>query len=464
MVRFFGQYLPSRVLLLLISETLLILVTLQVAAISTLNGSRSSVAFGPEVVLNQLLITVICQICLYYSDLYNPKFFNNLTTLFLHLLQALGVCSLLVGAIYVLFPPVYLRPRFFMLAVLILLGILFVWRVGFFWVCQRRGMKRSILILGTGELAKKLAAEILLRPEVGVRIAGFVSDDRSLVGKSLLNPTVLGHTSELSRMVEKERVGHVVVAMRESRGSMPMTELLELKIRGVSIEEATSFYERVTGKIALENLRPSWLVFSPGFRKSPISLFLHSSLGITLSLLGLLLSFPLMIVIAVLIRLDSKGPVLFKQARVGKDGKTFQLLKFRSMRVDAEEKTGPVWAKKNDDRVTRVGRVIRKLRLDELPQFLNVLRGEMSFVGPRPERPEFVEELSRSIPYYIQRHTVRPGITGWAQVKYQYGASVGDAVEKLQYELFYIKNMSVMLDFYIIFQTAKIVLLGKGAQ
>jgi len=324
-------------------------------------------------------------------------------------------------------------------------------------------MKPSILILGTGELAKKLAAEILNRPEVGVRIAGFISEDNSLVGKSLLNPTVLGHTSELNRVVESERVGQVVVAMPESRGSMPMNELLDLKVRGVAVEEATSFYERITGKIALENLRPSWLVFSPGFRKSRLSLFLHSSLGIVLSLLGLLLCFPIMIVIAALIRLDSRGPVLFRQARVGKDGKTFQLLKFRSMFVDAEEKTGPIWAKKNDDRATRVGRVIRKLRLDELPQFLNVLRGEMSFVGPRPERPEFVQELTRTIPYYNQRHTVRPGITGWAQVKYQYGASVGDAVEKLQYELFYIKNMSISLDIYIIFQTAKIVLLGKGA-
>jgi len=242
-----------------------------------------------------------------------------------------------------------------------------------------------------------------------------------------------------------------------------MTELLDLKIRGVSIEEATSFYERITGKIALENLRPSWLIFSPGFRKSRVSLFLHTSVGIILSLLGLLICLPLMIVIAVLIRLDSEGPVFFRQARVGKDNKIFQLLKFRSMFVNAEEKTGPVWATKNDARVTRVGRIIRRLRLDELPQFLNVLRGEMSFVGPRPERPEFVDELSQGIPYYNQRHTVRPGITGWAQVKYQYGASVGDAVEKLQYELFYIKNMSIMLDFYIIFQTARIVLLGKGA-
>src|SRR5262249_55269136 len=262
---------------------------------------------------------------------------------------------------------------------------------------------------------------------------------------------------------ERERIGQVIVAMPESRGSMPMTELLDLKVRGITVEEATSFYERITGKIALENLRPSWLVFSPGFKKSRLSLFLHSSLGVILSVLGLLLCFPIMIVIAVLIRLDSRGPVLFKQTRVGKDGKTFPLLKFRSMFADAEEKTGPVWAKKNDERVTRVGRIIRQLRLDELPQFFNVLRGDMSFVGPRPERPEFVEELTRSIPYYNQRHTVRPGITGWAQVKYQYGASVGDAVEKLQYELFYIKNMSVLLDIYIIFQTAKIVLLGKGA-
>jgi sugar transferase (PEP-CTERM system associated) len=462
MVRFFGQYLPSRVLLLLVSETLLILLTLQLATIGTLRAEVGAV-FGREQVLNQLLITAVCQVCLYYSDLYNPRFFKNVNALVLQLLQALAVCSLVVGAICVLFPPVLLRPESFMLSVFALFGILLTWRVAFVWMCQRHSMKQSILILGTGELAKKLAAEILNRPEVGVRIAGFVSDDQSLLGKSIFAPIVVGHTSELNQVVGREKVDQVVVAMPESRGSMPMTELLDLKLRGVSIEEATSYYEKITGKIALENLRPSWLVFSPGFRKSRLSLFAHSFLGISLSLLGLFLCFPIMLVIAALIRLDSRGPILFKQTRVGKDGKTFQLLKFRSMFANAEEKTGPVWATKNDHRVTRVGRIIRQLRLDELPQFLNVLRGEMSFVGPRPERPEFVEELTQSIPYYNQRHTVRPGITGWAQVKYQYGASVGDAVEKLQYELFYIKNMSISLDIYIIFQTAKIVLLGKGA-
>ena len=319
-----------------------------------------------------------------------------------------------------------------------------------------------MLILGTGELATKLAAEILSRPEVGVRIVGFVSTEPEMVGKSLAGPKVLGTISDLFGLVDRERVDQVVVGMPDSRGKLPVAELLDLKLRGIYIEEATTLYEKITGKIAIENLRPSWLIFSEGFRKSKFTHFNKRVYGIVLSLLGILVCLPLMIVVALLIRLDSPGPALFRQKRVGENGKIFDLLKFRSMFHDAESKTGPIWARQNDSRVTRVGKWIRSIRLDELPQFINVLRGDMSFVGPRPERPHFVHQLTERIPYYNQRHTVKPGLTGWAQIRFKYGNTLEDTVEKLQYDLFYIKNMSISLDLFIIFQTIKIVLLGKG--
>ena len=461
MLRVFNQPIPGSLLVLLMSESMLILATFHLAAIKV---TTLPVLLGsPRAGIVPVMLALICQVCLYYCDLYDLKAVRSVKASSVHLLQALGAWSVLIGGVCALFAPSSIDPRLYIEAVFILFAVLICWRTGFFWLCKRRRLRHPTLILGTGELAKKLAAEILSRPEVGVRIVGFVSDDRSLVGKSLVNPTVLGHTSDLSRIVMRERVSEVLVAMPESRGSMPIAELLDLKIKGVSVVEATTRYEEITGKIALENLRPSWLVFSLGFKKSRLTQLYLLIMSMLLASIGLIVCFPLMVVVAILIKLDSRGPVFFKQERVGKDGKTFHLLKFRSMFLDAEQKTGPVWAKENDARATRVGRIIRQLHLDEIPQFINVLRGDMSFVGPRPERPEFVKELREKIPYYNQRHAIKPGITGWAQVRHQYGASIDDAIEKLQYDLFYIKNLSVLLDLYIIFQTLKIVILRRGA-
>ena len=235
-------------------------------------------------------------------------------------------------------------------------------------------------------------------------------------------------------------------------------------MRGLTILEGESFYEKLTGRILAENINPSWFIFSEGFRKSKFRKFTKRVTGLLLSSLGLLLTLPLTVIIAIAIKLDSKGPVVYKQKRYGAHGLIFELCKFRSMIDNAEEACGPVWAQDNDCRITRVGKILRKFRLDEIPQMWNVLKGDMSFVGPRPERPEFVKELEQIVPYYSERHTVKPGITGWAQVSYGYGASVEDALEKLKYDLFYIKNMSLLMDFTIILRTIKIVFLGNGAR
>jgi sugar transferase (PEP-CTERM system associated) len=252
--------------------------------------------------------------------------------------------------------------------------------------------------------------------------------------------------------------------MPDRRGTLPVEELLALRLAGVKVEEATSWLERITGRIEVEQLYPSWLIFAEGFRFSILNRSLRRLLNVTAALFGLVLSLPLLPFIALAVKLGSAGPVFYRQQRVGQGGKVFYCYKFRTMRKDAEADTGATWASDDDPRITRMGKFLRSSRLDEIPQLWCVLKGNMSFVGPRPERPEFVEWLSREIPFYGVRHAVRPGITGWAQIRYKYGNTVGDAREKLQYDLFYIKNASVGLDLLILFQTIKIVLLGRGAQ
>ena len=244
-----------------------------------------------------------------------------------------------------------------------------------------------------------------------------------------------------------------------------MDRLLDMRLRnGVSFDHLASVYEEYTGKIAVENLRPSWLIFSDGFRKTRASMAVKRAFDVSLSLLGLIVGLPIMALVAIAVKLTSRGPVFYHQERVGLNGRTLMVHKVRTMRQDAEAATGPVWSRPNDERVTPVGRFLRCTRLDEVPQLWNVLRGDMSFVGPRPERPEFVKELTEKIPFYGQRHVVKPGLTGWAQVRYTYGASVEDAIQKLQYDLYYIKNLSIALDLVIVLDTVKTVVLRRGAR
>jgi sugar transferase (PEP-CTERM system associated) len=280
----------------------------------------------------------------------------------------------------------------------------------------------------------------------------------------VINPGVIGAIEDIPSIVRARNVDRVVVSLAEARGMLPMEKLLDMKLDGVTFDHLASVYEEYTGKIAVENLRPSWLIFSPGFRKSRVLSAAKRFIDVIAAALGLVIAAPLMLIIGAVIRATSPGAVLYHQRRVGQYGRIFTLHKFRSMWTDAEKDTGPVWAsKEGDTRVTAVGRFLRRSRLDELPQLWNVLKGDMSLVGPRPERPEFVAELTRQIPFYRQRHIVRPGLTGWAQVRYTYGASVEDALQKLQYDLFYIKNLSLALDVFIILDTIKTVLLRKGA-
>jgi sugar transferase (PEP-CTERM system associated) len=317
-------------------------------------------------------------------------------------------------------------------------------------------------VVGTGSLARIVAQQIRQQHDFAYRVVGFIEDPDTRADAITVAP-VLGTAAELPRIVDALHVNRIVVSLADRRGRLPMNELLQAKLTGVRVEDAATTYERITGKILVDDLRPSWLIFSDGFQASRVTRVVKRAFDLVLAVVGFVPAAPLMLATAIAVRLDSPGPALYCQERVGENGRIFTLCKFRSMRIDAERGT-PVWAKDRDDRVTRVGRFIRLTRLDELPQLWNVLRGDMSFVGPRPERPFFVEQLAEAIPFYTARHAVKPGVTGWAQVKYRYGASIEDALEKLRYDLYYIKHLSLVFDFTILIDTVKVIMSGKGAK
>jgi sugar transferase (PEP-CTERM system associated) len=405
-----------------------------------------------------------CLAAFYLFDLYDFLVMHNRRELVLRLVQALGLAWIALAFSFYTFPGLRLGRGISLIALPLALTLMVSWRVSIHWFLGHPDFGERILIVGSGNLAVELAREVLNRPDAGYRIVGFVGTDAELLGKSLINPRVIGLTEELDQIVKREGIDRIVVAMGERRGQLPTNKLLQLSLAGqVTIEEGASFYERITGRVSLNMLRPSWLIFTGRGRQAKVAELSRTVVHWLVALVGAILSLPLILLTAVLIKLESKGPVFYKQERIGKNGRTFVLTKFRSMRVDAE-KAGPVWASKGDARTTRVGRIIRKMRIDEIPQFWNILKGEMSFVGPRPERPHFVAQLAEAIPFYEQRHLIAPGLTGWAQIKYPYGASTEDARQKLQYDLFYIKNQGLILDAIILFETVKIILFGRGAQ
>lgn len=324
-----------------------------------------------------------------------------------------------------------------------------------------KGFARRILVLGVGPLARHVGAIIPSTDENYV-LSGYVNCSNETC--QVPSGHVVENGDSLYETVRRQKADKIVVSLSERRGVFPFREVMALKLSGIEIVDAPSFYEKVTGKLFLEGINPSWIIFSDGFKVHTWLKTGKRFVDILCSLIGIALTLPFFPLIALAIKLDSPGPVFYRQERVGERERAFVLYKFRTMRADAESGTGPVWAQKNDSRVTRLGNFFRKCRIDELPQFINVLRGDMSMVGPRPERPEFVEQLKERIPYYSERHFVKPGVTGWAQVRYPYGASVEDAVEKLRYDLYYIKNISLSFDLMIILETIQVVLFRRGGR
>jgi sugar transferase (PEP-CTERM system associated) len=428
------------------------------------SGNLSDLVWTAGILPKALLIAVVTQISMYFADLYDFRILAERRELFVRSMQALGGSSLLLAAIYFWFPDLIVGRGVFMVAAVAIIALLFGWRMAFVWTSRQVGPRERILLVGTNDAAVELARELFERHDLGVKIVGFIDPDPARVGAPVLNPGVIGTVEDIPAIVRARGVDRVVVSLSDARGKLPMEKLLEMKLDGVAFDHLASVYEQYTGKIAVDNLRPSWLIFSEGFRKSRVQTALKRLIDIVGAGAGLIIAMPIMAAVAVAVKISSGGGVMYHQARVGLRGHVFTVHKFRSMRADAEQQTGAVWATANDSRVTSVGRFLRRTRLDELPQLWNVLRGDMSIVGPRPERPEFVTTLTQEIPFYGQRHIVRPGLTGWAQVRYTYTASVEDAMEKLQYDLFYIKNRSIALDLFIAAKTVKTVLMQRGGQ
>lgn len=436
-----------------------VLVSLTVIGASLVHGQLDQAMDG---VWRIVLITVVCELSFYWNELYDLNVVDTASEVVIRVMQAAGAAAIAIALAGALLPSLLIADGVLLTSLLFLLVVVPAWRVLAHSVTQDRRLEERVLVVGTGETARLVARQIERQRDYPYRCVGFTSESPSEVAGPG-GVRVLGSNNDLAQILDTHRIDRIVVSMSDRRGTLPLKQLLDAKLAGIQVEDAATMYERVTGKMLVDDLKPSWLIFSDGFRVSRVTRVLKRLLDITCAGGGLVLASPLALLTMLAIRLDSPGPVLYRQERVGLRGRTFTLYKFRSMRLDAERGT-PVWARDNDERVTRVGRFIRKSRLDEIPQLWNVLRGDMSLVGPRPERPFFVEKLAEQIPFYMERHSVRPGVTGWAQVRYQYGASIEDAIEKLRYDLYYIKYQSVAFDIAIALDTIKVILVGKGAK
>ena len=464
MLRIFKQYYPVRNAFFVVGEGLFIFFSVIIAR--WLLIGHDFILEDHALLFKTLLISVVCQLFLYYNDLYDLNVTDTYQELFIRLLQALGASAIFLAGVYFLFPACIIGSGVFIVSICFVIAFIVLWRVGYTHVLNRGLFDKNIVLLGSGELARNIAREISDSRDCGYRIAAVVngqnSDVQCLSGVSAR--ICKNGYDGLCKEARALNIDKIVVSIEERRTGFPIRQLLQCRVDGIEVIEGTSFYEMLTGKLIVEKINPSWLIFSEGFRKSWMRRVIKRTGDLLLSIIMLILLAPVLIVVAILIKLDSRGPVFFSQERVGEYRKPYMVHKFRSMVQDAEEQSGPVWAQSNDSRATRVGKFIRKWRIDEFPQLFNVIKGEMSFVGPRPEREFFVEELEEAIPYYGERFSVKPGVTGWAQVNYPYGASVEDAKEKLNYDLFYIKNMSIFMDMMVVMRTVKTVLFGEGAR
>jgi sugar transferase (PEP-CTERM system associated) len=457
-IRIFNVYYSIRLLVLVVGEALMILASF-LLGITIRFGDDSYLVLNFEHGYHAIFILTLLVLALCHGfDLYDPVYFDAKGELYFRLLLVPGLLALLLAVFSARFPNVMLRNFSLDLGLIILVLALLAWRSAYAWLVSQPYLRVRVYVLGAGERAHRLVQGLKTRSDLGIDVVGWTGDVAAMPTREIM-------AEHLRQVACDTTVHRVIVALQDRRDIMPMRELLELRLRqAVHIEEATSWLEKISGKIEVEYLYPSWIIFEEGFRFNDAFKVMRRLMSLSVGLIGLLLAAPLIPFIALAIRLDSPGSVFYRQIRFGRGEKVFYCYKFRTMRQDAEADIGPTWAGDDDPRITRIGRFLRISRLDEIPQLWCVLKGDMALVGPRPERPEFVEWLAKEIPYYNVRHSVSPGITGWAQVRYKYGNTVEDAKEKLQYDLFYVKNASIGLDVLIMLQTIKIMLLGRGAQ
>ena len=456
MIRLFQVYYPVRTLVLLGGELLLLIASFVLAAVIRL-GADSELMLRYENGMAKVLgVTLFAIFAAYYFDLYSPHKLTSRNETYFRLLVLFGTMCMVLAVVGYTYPAFFTGHGIFTLGMVIATLSVLCWRGLYVWLLRKPFLREQVYVLGSGPKADSFVQAIRERSDLGMDVVGWTGASNSL-------ETLDSLTTAIHNLANRP-TARVVVAVSDRRGTLPVRELLDLRLRGIKIEDSAALLEKITGKIQIDDLRPSAMIFSEGFRVNEGFLFARRIVSLLVSLSILLVFAPLIPFIILGIKLTSPGPVLFSQLRVGRHGNNFRLFKFRTMRQDAEAATGAVWAAENDPRITGFGRFLRKTRLDEIPQLWNVLKGDMGFVGPRPERPEFVQWLTGAIPYYSLRHIIRPGLTGWAQVKYQYGASLEQTKQKLQYDLYYIKHMSLALDLLIAFETIKTVILRRGAQ
>jgi sugar transferase (PEP-CTERM system associated) len=463
LIRLLNAYFPARTLFLGISEACLVSLAFVVASVARLGADDASLMLSYEqgffkiAVVSGAFIT-----CMYYFDLYDSSILSNEREVLTRVIQVLGTVCILLAVLYYVYPPLELGRGIFLIGFVLVTLLLLFWRRLFLKLNALPRFAQRALILGDSPLANSLLSELESRSELGVRVVGQLKGIENGSGKSSL--AAAEDLDEFVRSVEGYRPDRIIVSMGDRRGKLPVEALLQVKSRGVLIQDGADVYEAVTGKVPIESLRLSWLLFSSGFRISRPLLVFERIFSLIFSALVLTLMSPVMALIALAIRLDSAGSAIFRQKRIGQNGKVFTLYKFRTMADGADQHGNHRPAEITDERFTRVGRVLRRSRMDELPQLFNILLGDMNFVGPRPFVPNQEEECLEKIPYYRQRWVVKPGATGWAQVNRGYCATIEDNREKLAYDLFYIKNISIGLDLLILFKTMKILLLGRGSR
>lgn len=457
MIRIFNVYYPTRTLLLLFCEAIIVCGSFLLATSYIAGPSTYVTLIYENGFLKIVCITAFTLLLSYYFDLYEPQRISARWEIYFRLLLVLSALCFVLAAVVYLFPRIDIGPNVLFVGVSVLTVALVPWRSAYERIISLSMFRERVYVLGSGERARAVTEILRSRRDAGMEVVGGQSG-------GTFHGDLERFAADLRGFCEpKNRIDRVIVAMEDRRRLMPVQDLLSLRLRGVVIEDANSVMERLLGKLPLDGLNPSSLIFTQGFNAKAFHQISRRLVSIVVSFVGLLICLPITPFLILAIRFSSPGPVFFRQTRVGRGGRHFSVIKFRTMRQDAEA-NGAVWATKNDPRVTRLGGFMRKTRLDEIPQLWNVLRGEMGFVGPRPERPEFVKWLTSEVPYYDLRHIIRPGITGWAQVRYQYGASLEETKQKLEYDLYYIKHLSLGLDFLIMFETIKTIILRRGAQ
>ena len=469
MLRIYNHYISRTVLLLISTEVFVLMTVFYISAFLRFPDSEDVTVsyetfalFSPEATT----FTILMILSMAAIGMYQLEFRPDIKAILIRLMPAMVLSFGLMTLIFYLLPDLYLGRGILGIAMFLALPALLTTRCILLMWFNLEILESRAVVLGTGAKAQECVTLHKTNPNKrGLKIVCFIpiSSDKHCVESSKIQKRQ--ESESLISFVKRFNANEIIVAIQNRRGNnFPIQELLECKLHGIKVTDEADFFEREKGQLRVSSLYPSWLVFGDGFDKSSLRSSIKRSFDLIASVILLTVTLPIMLIAAICIFIESGAPIIYRQERVGRGGETFMVLKFRSMRNDAEKKGKPQWAETNDPRVTRVGSILRKLRIDELPQIVNVLKGEMSFVGPRPERSYFVEQLCTEVPYYNARHSIKPGITGWAQVRYRYGSSVEDAIEKLQYDLYYVKNHSLFLDIIIIIDTIEVVVLGKGGR